>query len=177
MPALIQPDACPDCREPIQLGYAQRKQAGMSPRLKLLLVAAIGSVILLVPLLFILTGLIVHELTEGMMLFRRERGVLFALLYLLSIPIALLPPWLAWRYACRQPRQLAVACPLCGWSGLCRVWEAELDPAVGAAGNLVEPGDPETPVVERERLERRRRKRLTQGVPEREPNPDFDFDQ
>jgi hypothetical protein len=56
-----------------------------------------------------------------MALQRKERGLIFGLAFLLSLPIALLPGWLAMRLTLSWPRNLPINCAQCGWSGTCKV--------------------------------------------------------
>jgi hypothetical protein len=76
--------------------------------------------IVLVPLFLFLIGQLVSDLTDGMGLQKKERGLIFALAFLLSLPIALLPGWLALRLSLTWSRNLPVKCS-CGWSGICKV--------------------------------------------------------
>src|SRR3954468_7575869 len=97
MPAVIRPDACPGCRQPFRLGYAQRRHARMPARARLLLGAGIAATAVLLPAFFFLLAEGVIGLTAGLR--ARERGLVFFLAYLPSVPIGLLPAWLGWRYA------------------------------------------------------------------------------
>src|SRR5262249_8990954 len=108
------------------------------------------------------------------------------LAHLSSVPVALLPAWLGWRWAFSRPRQLNITCPNCQWRGASRITE-EVPPSV-SKGSVVVYGEseiegipnPKSPTKSKlERLEQRKRRRARQARAEAqdEPNPDFDFGQ
>src|SRR3954453_8623811 len=104
MPAKICPAACPGCQRYFQLSYSRRSKATMAPGARLALTAGIALTVVLFPVLLVLVGYLVLDLTDGMGLRRRERGMLFFLAQLLSVPVALVPAWLGWRFAFARPR-------------------------------------------------------------------------
>ena len=125
MPAVLRPEACPRCRRPFVLGYAVRRNATMPPTGRLLLLAGPAASLALLLLTFLLAGQAAWSLTEGTSLSYQDKGILFFLAYaLLCLPLSLLPTIFGCRLAFRLPRRLPVACPDCGWSGVCRVKEA-----------------------------------------------------
>lgn len=118
MGTTVHPEHCPDCQAPLPVDYAERRRAVLPARAKGVLAGGIVLSVILVPAFLFLVGLLVSTLTEGMPLQKKERGLIFALAYLLSLPIALLPGWLALRLTLTWPRNLPMRCALCGWSGM-----------------------------------------------------------
>lgn len=116
----LQPDQCPDCHALFPIDYAGRRRATLPLAAKGLLAGGIAASIALVPGFLILIGNLVGTITKDMNLHQKERGMIYALAYLLSVPIALVPGWLAMRAALTWPRNLPVRCS-CGWSGVCQV--------------------------------------------------------
>jgi hypothetical protein len=189
MSARMQPDICPDCGQPFDLPYKERKKARLTLTARLILTTGPLVSAALIPILFVVTAGLVGDLTEGRP--RRERGMVFFLAHLLSIGLALLPAWLSWRYAFRRPRNLDVQCPHCPWRGTCRVRQEALAPATLSQHVEAETyedvkvefeGIPlgDDPIAKkRERLEALKRKRIRQArraLGDPDPNPDFDFD-
>jgi hypothetical protein len=116
----LQPDQCPDCHAPFPVDYAGRRRATLPLVAKGILAGGIAASIVLVPAFLFLIGNLVGAITKDMNLHKKERGLIFGLAYLLAVPIALLPGWLAMRFTLNWPRNLPVKCS-CGWSGICKV--------------------------------------------------------
>jgi hypothetical protein len=129
-----------------------------------------------------LVGQLVAEFTDGIGLQRKEKGLIYGLAYLLSVPFALIPAWLSWRYAFSRPRQLAITCPECQWSGVIRLTQGKIVVSTTPAPvshSVQFDGVPslDDPVKKRlERLERRKRRQTQRQPEESEPNPDLNFD-
>jgi hypothetical protein len=150
---------------------------------RLALAASMTATVGLLLFFLFFIGQWVSDRTAGMDLHQKERGLIFFLAYVVSVPIALLPAWLGWQYAFFQPRKLAVTCPACQWRGMCRIKDVELvhptstgDTAIYYESEFEGIPIPESPTRKRlERLEERRRKQAKRADEEAGPNPDFDF--
>jgi hypothetical protein len=180
MPASIRPDACPWCHESFRFGYSERRHARMPVSAQMLLLVGILTAVVLIVVLLVFVGELISGLTAGMDLRRKERGLIFALTYVLAVPVGLLPAWLGWWYASSRPRKLRVSCPVCQWSGVCQVEErAAVLPSqapLPVESEFEGIPIPENPVKKRlERLEERKRKQSRQAQGEADPNPDLDF--
>jgi hypothetical protein len=157
---------------------------------KLLLAAGIAVTVVVLPALLVVIGHWVSDWTQGMDLRQRDRGLLYALAYLVSVLVALVPAWLSRRYAFSRWRKLVVVCPHCQWSGVCRLGlTAHAVPGFTGKGVISEVAsamaqeyeiegipNPEDPVRNKlERLEERRRRKAREAEADAGPNPDFDF--
>ena len=135
MGTAVEPAQCPDCHSPLPVDYAERRRAALPMGAKGLLAGGIAVSIFLVPAFLYLVGHLVSSLTDGMGLQKKERGLLFGLAYLLSLPFALFPGWLALRLTLTWPRNLPVKCIHCGWSGTCKVKQVKgSDSKMGRGG-------------------------------------------
>lgn len=186
MPIAVTPAECPACAEPFRLTYADYRAGRMSFRARAALLVGVALTVVLLPTFLVLIGERFSEWTAGLGLRRKERGLLFALAYAVSVPVALLPAWVGWRYGLSRPRRTTAACPACPWSG--PVWVADTSPPVRvwrAPPVRAEGGEfegmgylPDPLRARRERLDRRleeERRRERESLPEPESNPDLDF--
>jgi hypothetical protein len=69
------------------------------------------------------TGTLVGRLTDGLGWPQEERGLVFFLAFVATLPAVCYATRWWWRSVNRLPRRFVARCERCGWSGPCRVYE------------------------------------------------------
>jgi hypothetical protein len=124
MSYLVDPAQCPNCQEPLQLTYAERRYTRLQPLTMVLRALIVLMVAMLIPVLLLISRATIAYATEETALHWRERGLLFLILYGVSLAGLWLLTRMGWRYTRSLPHRTRTTCQACGWSGPCLVREA-----------------------------------------------------
>ncbi|SRR5579871_3943279 len=174
------PEHCPGCKARIEAKYSAYRHA---PQHVLFYPLLLGGVVLLIVLsayLIWTTAMDTIELLEGLGLQRKERGMVFFAMLVITAPLVTWVARIWWRYLHRLPRQFTFECPACRWEGpikvidLSAMAESARKPAAETVPDELpaapDPMDPKH--LRRQEEMERRQQRMQQEQP---PNPDFDF--
>jgi hypothetical protein len=196
MPFQLSPTNCKECGNSLRSTYQDRRQALMPLHARVLLIGGLVISALLIPTFFVGTMWIMAQNQGRFGLRPFEMEELSDCLGFSSIPVALLPGIVCWRYAHRLPRVILIPCRNCDCVHKCAIKEVNFimpftpEPEVTSDADIcgeiaqdLPPLPVRTIVVEEggytarrlERIQKRRQKKAAADAGENEPNPDFDF--
>ena len=101
--------------------YTRYRFARLHPLFGVLVLAGIATTLALIALSLWGTAELMAAAMQGQNLKRRERGVLYFLAFVVTLPVIwwLTRAW--WRAVHRLPRRFEYECETCRWSGPCAV--------------------------------------------------------